>query len=170
MPSLLDDRFREWEGVQESGVGCPVWFSTEMGPLLNFTYCSVNAGEKMQRRVGVKMHHGGMPEGPPREDFYFGLKPGVGCRSAQLLVAGADVACSASADSCRRSFRGCGRGGSAGRVAHRSTARSRRPHDASFFERVVRRTCVLNSTICMFERLICQGIPLVIWWPDNRPL
>ena len=46
---------------------------------------------------------------------------------------------------------------------------SRRPHDASFFERVVRRTCVLNSTICVFERLICQGIPLVIWWPDNRP-
>jgi len=130
---------------------------------------NVNAGKKMQRRAGVKMHHGGMPEGPPREDFYFGLKPGVGCRSAQLLVAGADVACSASADSCRRSFRGCGRGGSAGRVAHRSAARSRRPHDASFFERVVRRTCVLNSTICVFERLICQGIPLVIWWPDNRP-
>ncbi len=23
------------------------------------------------------MHHGGMPEGPPREGFYFGLKPGV---------------------------------------------------------------------------------------------
>jgi DNA replication protein DnaC len=40
---------------------------------------------------------------------------------------------------------------------------SRRPHDASFFERVVRRTCVLNSTICVFERLICQGIPLLIW-------
>src|SRR5882724_2436562 len=50
----------------------------------------------------------------------------------------------------------------------RSSA-SRRLHDASFFERVVRRTCVLNSTICVFERLICQGIPLVIWWPDNRP-
>ena len=46
---------------------------------------------------------------------------------------------------------------------------TRRPHDASFFERVVRRTCVLNSTICGFERLICQGIPLVIWRPDNRP-
>jgi hypothetical protein len=46
---------------------------------------------------------------------------------------------------------------------------SRRSHDASFFERVVRRTCVLNSTICVFERLICQGIPFVIWWPDNRP-
>ena len=26
--------------------------------------------------------------------FYFGIKPGVGCRSAQVLVAGADVACS----------------------------------------------------------------------------
>ena len=51
-----------------------------------------------------------------------------------------------------------------------SCSASRRPHDASFFERVVRRTCVLNSTICVFERLICQGIPLVIWWPDNRPL
>ncbi len=49
------------------------------------------------------------------------------------------------------------------------SSRSRRLHDASFFERVVRRTCVLNSTICVFERLICQGIPLVIWWPDNRP-
>ena len=46
---------------------------------------------------------------------------------------------------------------------------TRRLHDASSFERVVRRTCVLNSTICVFERLICQGIPLVIWWPDNRP-
>jgi Reverse transcriptase (RNA-dependent DNA polymerase) len=39
-----------------------------------------------------------------------------------------------------------------------------------FFERVVCRTCVRNSTICVLERLICQGIPLVIWWPDNRPL
>ena len=53
--------------------------------------------------------------------------------------------------------------------AGRTRSASRRPHDASFFERVVRRTCVLNSTICVFERLICQGIPLVIWWPDNRP-
>src|SRR5205823_3081526 len=47
------------------------------------------------------------------------------------------------------------------------SSQSRRPHHASFFERVVRRTCVLNSTICVFERLICQGIPLVIWWPAN---
>jgi len=34
---------------------------------------------------------------------------------------------------------------------------SRRAHDASFFERVVRRTCVLNSTICVFERLIAKA-------------
>src|SRR6266478_778386 len=54
-------------------------------------------------------------------------------------------------------------------IAGMKSLASRRPHDASFFERVMRRTCVLNSTICVFERLICQGIPLVIWWPDNRP-
>jgi hypothetical protein len=45
---------------------------------------------------------------------------------------------------------------------------SRGPHDASLFERIVCRTCVLNSAICVFERSICQGIPLAIWWPNNR--
>src|SRR5438128_11664984 len=33
----------------------------------------VNAGEKMQRSAGVKMHHGGMPEGPPREGFFISV-------------------------------------------------------------------------------------------------
>ena len=43
------------------------------------------------------------------------------------------------------------------------SSESRRLHDASFFERIVRRTCVLNSTICVLESSICQGIPLAIW-------
>ena len=30
----------------------------------------VNAGEKMHRRAGVKMHHGWMPNGRPREAFF----------------------------------------------------------------------------------------------------
>jgi hypothetical protein len=29
----------------------------------------VNAGEKMHRRAAVKMHRGGMPDGPAREAF-----------------------------------------------------------------------------------------------------
>jgi hypothetical protein len=33
----------------------------------------------------------------------------------------------------------------------------------------VRRTCVLNSAICGLESVICQGIPLASWRPDNRP-
>ena len=50
----------------------------------------------------------------------------------------------------------------------RSSA-SRRLHDASFIEGIVRRTRSPNSIICVFESSICQGIPLAIWWPDNRP-
>jgi len=38
------------------------------------------------------MHHGGSQKAP-REDFYFGLKPGVGCRSSSAACGCADVAC-----------------------------------------------------------------------------
>jgi hypothetical protein len=31
---------------------------------LKIPRCGVNAGEKMHRRAGVKLHHGWMPNGP----------------------------------------------------------------------------------------------------------
>ena len=33
----------------------------------------------------------------------------------------------------------------------------------------MRHAWVLNSAICGLESVICQGIPLASWRPDNRP-
>ena len=51
----------------------------------------------------------------------------------------------------------------------RASSASRQGHNASFFEGFVRRACVRHSVICGTDSVICQGIPLANWQPDNRP-
>ena len=46
---------------------------------------------------------------------------------------------------------------------------SRRFHDASFLERLVRRRRARSRSICSSERSICHGCPFVGWWPATSP-
>ena len=43
-----------------------------------YVFRGVNAGEKLHRRAGVKLHHGWMPDGLPREASFCLLAVDVG--------------------------------------------------------------------------------------------
>ena len=52
----------------------------------------------------------------------------------------------------------------------RASSATRRFHDASLLNRLVRRTLALSSMTCSGDSVICQGIPLATCFPVSHPL